>query len=61
MQFFGSMFCSKHSLYLSQQMNVQMDTDGYCIAWFGGERLDLVYLCVFVLVYNIMHGIKCVL
>ena len=42
-----SIFCCKQSLYLSQQMNVQMDTDGYCISmvhwWETGFGL---FVCV---------------
>ena len=43
-QLFDSIFCRKQSLYLSQQMNVQMDTDGYCISMV--QRWETGFVCV---------------
>lgn len=60
-QFLDSIFCCKHRLYLSQQMNVQMDTDGY-LQLHGSVAGGWIWcVCLCFCVYKIMHCIKCVL
>lgn len=51
-QFLDSIFCCKHRLYLSQQMNVQMDTDGY-LQLHGSVAGGWIWcVCLFLCVQN---------
>lgn len=51
-QFLDSIFCCKHRLYLSQQMNVQMDTDGYLQLHGSVARGWIWCVCVILCVQN---------